>query len=103
MTIDVEAWRRARHSEESHRVTQAKFVFVAVDEERRPRRVPPMADAVGKFELALVAMPPACTFEENIVVATYDATVLASGHGGSVADIGPAPQVGNGLVWGRVC
>src|SRR3546814_16721905 len=42
MTIDVEAWRRARHSEESHRVTQAKFVFVAVDEERRPRRVPPM-------------------------------------------------------------
>src|SRR3546814_9807450 len=26
MTIDVEAWRRARHSEESHRVTQAKFV-----------------------------------------------------------------------------
>src|SRR3546814_7896964 len=46
MTIDVEAWRRARHSEESHRVTQAKFVFVAVDEERRPRRVPPMADAV---------------------------------------------------------
>src|SRR3546814_7071126 len=46
MTIDVEAWRRARHSEESHRVTQDKFVFVAVDEEKRPRRVPPMPDAV---------------------------------------------------------
>jgi len=42
MTVDVEAWRRARHSEESHKVTQAKFVFVAIDEVRRPRKVPPM-------------------------------------------------------------
>src|SRR3546814_20413727 len=42
MTIDVEAWRRARHSEESHRVTQGKFVFVAVDEARRPRSGPPI-------------------------------------------------------------
>ena len=45
MTIDVETWRRARHSEESHRVTQAKFVFVAIDEDRHPRRVAEMADA----------------------------------------------------------
>ncbi len=45
MTIDVETWRRARHSEESHKVTQAKFVFVAIDEERRPRRVPPTGNA----------------------------------------------------------
>lgn len=43
MTIDVEAWRRARDSEESHKVTQAKFVFVAIDEQRHPRRVTEMA------------------------------------------------------------
>ena len=45
MTVDVEAWRRARHSEETYKVTQAKFIFVAIDEVRRPRRVPPMASA----------------------------------------------------------
>lgn len=45
MTIEVEAWRRARHGEESAKVTQAKFVFVAIDEVRRPRKVPPMPDA----------------------------------------------------------
>ena len=45
MTIDVEAWRRARHSEDSHKVTQAKFVFVAIDEERHPRRVAEMENA----------------------------------------------------------
>ena len=45
MTIDVEAWRRARHSEETDKVTQAKFIFVAIDEGRRPRKVPPMVSA----------------------------------------------------------
>ncbi len=45
MTIDVEAWRRARHSAESYKVTQAQFVFVAVDEARQPRQVPPMPAA----------------------------------------------------------
>ena len=45
MTVEVEAWRRARHSEETYKVTQAKFIFVAIDEVRRPRRVPPMASA----------------------------------------------------------
>lgn len=44
MTVDVEAWRRARHGEESQKVTQAKFVFVAIDEVRRPRKVPPMPE-----------------------------------------------------------
>ena len=39
MTIDVEAWRRGRHVEEQCRVTQARFVFVAIDEDRRPRVV----------------------------------------------------------------
>jgi acyl-CoA thioesterase YciA len=42
MTIEVEAWRRARHTENQRRVTQAKFVFVGIDEERHPRRVPAM-------------------------------------------------------------
>ena len=40
MTIEVEAWRRARHVEDRCKVTQARFVFVATDEERLPRRVP---------------------------------------------------------------
>jgi len=39
MTIEVEAWRRARDSDETARVTQARFVFVAIDEDRQPRRV----------------------------------------------------------------
>jgi acyl-CoA thioesterase YciA len=42
MTIEVEAWRRARHSPDSSKVTQARFVFVAIDEDRQPRRVPPL-------------------------------------------------------------
>ena len=42
MTIEVEAWRRARHVEDACRVTQARFVFVATDENRQPRRVPGM-------------------------------------------------------------
>ena len=43
MTIEVEAWRRARHAEEACKVTQARFVFVATDDDRQPRRVPEMA------------------------------------------------------------
>jgi acyl-CoA thioesterase YciA len=39
MTIEVEAWRRGRHEEEQCRVTQAKFVFVAIDADRRPRPI----------------------------------------------------------------
>ena len=42
MTIEVEAWRRGRHSDEAYMVTQARFVFVAIGEDRQPRRVPPM-------------------------------------------------------------
>jgi acyl-CoA thioesterase YciA len=40
MTIEVEAWRRARDTDETAKVTQARFVFVAIGEERQPRRVP---------------------------------------------------------------
>jgi len=42
MKIAVEAWRRARHSESSYKVTEATFAFVAVGEDRQPRRVPPL-------------------------------------------------------------
>jgi acyl-CoA thioesterase YciA len=37
--IAVEAWRRERHQEEPFKVTEAKFTFVAVDEQGRPRAV----------------------------------------------------------------
>ena len=43
MTIEVEAWRRGRHSDEAYKVTQARFVFVAVGEDRQPRKVPGLA------------------------------------------------------------
>ena len=39
MTISVEAWRRELHLEEQIRVTEAKFTFVAIDEQGRPRPV----------------------------------------------------------------
>jgi len=39
MVIAVDAWRRERHSEEAIKVTQAKFTFVAIDENGRPRAV----------------------------------------------------------------
>ena len=39
MTIAVEAWRRLRHSEEAQKVTEAKFTFVAIDEDGKPRPV----------------------------------------------------------------
>ena len=42
MKIAVEAWRRARHDESSYKVTEATFIFVAVGEDRQPRRVPPL-------------------------------------------------------------
>ena len=39
MTITVEAWRRERHLEDSIKVTEAKFTFVAVDDNGKPRAV----------------------------------------------------------------
>jgi acyl-CoA thioesterase YciA len=41
MRIAIEAWRRAREADESQQVTEAIFVFVAIDENRRPRVLPP--------------------------------------------------------------
>lgn len=45
--IQIEAWRRARESEETIKVTQALFTFVAIDENRRPRAVPPETTGSG--------------------------------------------------------
>ena len=41
LTIRVEAWRRSRTDEVKHKVTEATFTYVAVDENRKPRLVPP--------------------------------------------------------------
>lgn len=40
MTIDVESWSRDRHGEATRKVTEARFTFVAIDEDRRPRPIP---------------------------------------------------------------
>lgn len=41
MTIEVEAWRRSRDGEEQVKVTDASFVFVALDQGGRPRVIAP--------------------------------------------------------------
>jgi acyl-CoA thioesterase YciA len=43
MTIETESWRRGRHSDEAYKVTQARLVFVAIGDDRQPRRVPAMS------------------------------------------------------------
>lgn len=39
MTVTVEAWRRRRDEDETVKVTEANFTFVAIDEEGRSRPV----------------------------------------------------------------
>jgi len=39
MTIDVQSWARDRHRDDRRKVTEARFTFVAIDEDRRPRPV----------------------------------------------------------------
>lgn len=50
MRIEVEAWRRARASEDTTKVTEAVFTFVAIDEDGRPRPIPP-EDATEPVEV----------------------------------------------------
>jgi acyl-CoA thioesterase YciA len=38
--VHVEAWRRARTSDEVSRVTEGVFTYVAIDENRKPRPIP---------------------------------------------------------------
>lgn len=45
MSIHVETWRRARHSHETVKVTEGVFTFVAIDDHRRPRPLPPEQQA----------------------------------------------------------
>jgi acyl-CoA thioesterase YciA len=40
MKIQVEAWQRDRDSDQTAKVTEACFTFVAIDEDRKPRPVP---------------------------------------------------------------
>ena len=39
MTIDVECWARDRHRDDHRKVTEARFTFVAIDQDRKPRPV----------------------------------------------------------------
>jgi acyl-CoA thioesterase YciA len=41
MKIHVEAWRRARSGDESLKVTEATFTFVAIGEDGKSRALPP--------------------------------------------------------------
>ena len=43
MTVRIEAWRRHLASDETRKVTEAIFTYVAIGEDRRPRRLPPEA------------------------------------------------------------
>ena len=44
ISIWVEAWRRPRHSEETRKVTEAMFTFVALGEDGKSRPLPDAAD-----------------------------------------------------------
>jgi len=46
MKIYVEAWRRRRDDDQMLKVTNARFTFVAIDPEGRPRPVPAVAAEV---------------------------------------------------------
>ena len=41
ITIRVEAWRRSRTDEAEQKVTEGRFTFVAIDDNGKPRLVPP--------------------------------------------------------------
>ncbi len=42
MTVAAETWRRDRHGDEACLVTKARFTFVAIGPDRRPRAVKPL-------------------------------------------------------------
>ena len=46
MAVRVEAWRRSRIDDVRNKVTEALFTFVATDEHRKPRVVPPEEEPV---------------------------------------------------------
>ena len=42
MTVAAETWRRDRHTDEAYLVVKARFTFVAISLDRRPRTIKPM-------------------------------------------------------------
>ncbi len=40
ITVDVEAWKRQRHSHQRTKVTDGVFTYVKIDDNRRPQPVP---------------------------------------------------------------
>lgn len=42
VAVKVEAWRRRREERTSTKVTEGVFTFVAIDENKRPRVLPPL-------------------------------------------------------------
>jgi len=40
LKVEVEAWRRLREAEDTMKVTEATFTFVAIDQHGRPRPLP---------------------------------------------------------------
>jgi acyl-CoA thioesterase YciA len=41
ITIEIESWARRHHGKGRVKVTAGTFTYVAIDDHRRPRRVPP--------------------------------------------------------------
>ena len=41
LTVQVEAWARRQRTGQEVKVTAGRFTYVAIDEDRRPRAVPP--------------------------------------------------------------
>ncbi len=48
MTVRIEAWRRSRTAESKHKVTEATFTFVAVDEDRKQLVIRTSCGAVAR-------------------------------------------------------
>ncbi len=45
ITVHVETWARRYRTGERHKVTEGTFTFVAIGDDRKPRRVPPKDDS----------------------------------------------------------
>jgi acyl-CoA thioesterase YciA len=41
LTVEIETWVRRRRTGEEVMVTEGRFTYVAIDENRQPRPVPP--------------------------------------------------------------
>jgi acyl-CoA thioesterase YciA len=58
MTIAVQAWRRARHSDQRQMVTEANFTFVALDADGRPTVLPQVDRAASNSDADCEDCPP---------------------------------------------